>query len=472
MTDGRRAASEAPGAGFLSGIIEGFYGPPWSRSERLELVDMMAASGLNTYLYAPKDDLKHRARWREAYSPEEAEALGALIEACVRRGLRFVYALAPGLDMRFSLESELGCLRARVEQMLALGCEHFGLLFDDIPDEMDSGDAARWGSLASAHCGVSNALALWTRERQPGARFLFCPTPYCGRMADAQLGGRGYLETVGRELAPDIDVCWTGPEIVSREITVAHVRAVGQVLRRRPLIWDNLHANDYDGRRFYCGPYAGRPPELRGEVAGILVNPNNEWPLNFVPIRTFGAFVRGGGPWDARAAYLAGMAEWLPRFRTSGPDMTLDDLVLLGDCYYLPYEEGPAAVALLESARRLLASDPSGWGEAAAEFQQRAGRLRDVCARVAELHDRPLFHALGRRAWELREEMDLLLGYVRGKREHPDVPFRSSFHLPGTYRGGLVVQLQQLLAQRRDGTFVSAAGHHPACPSPAPRSGI
>ena len=164
------------------------------------------------------------------------------------------------------------------------------------------------------------------------------------------------------------------------------------------------------------------------------------------------------------------MAEWLPRFRTAGTDMTLDDLVLLGDCYYLPYEEGPAAEALLESARRLLALDPSGWGESAAEFQQRAGRLRDVCARVADLDDRPLFHALSRRAWELREEMDLLLGYVRSKREHPDAPFRSGFHLPGTYRGGLAVQLQQLLAQRRDGTFVSAAGHHTACPPPASRS--
>ena len=63
--------------------------------------------------------------------------------------------------------------------------------------------------------------------------------------------------------AADIDVFWTGPEIISREITVAHVQELQHVLRRKPLIWDNLHANDYDGRRFYCGPYAGRPPELR-----------------------------------------------------------------------------------------------------------------------------------------------------------------------------------------------------------------
>jgi hypothetical protein len=37
-----------------------------------------------------------------------------------------------------------------------------------------------------------------------------------------------------------------------------------------PVIWDNLHANDYDMRRLYLGPYSGRPPELRGEVGGIL----------------------------------------------------------------------------------------------------------------------------------------------------------------------------------------------------------
>lgn len=32
--------------------------------------------GLNTYLYGPKDDLKHRLLWREVYSPEE-EGKGA-----------------------------------------------------------------------------------------------------------------------------------------------------------------------------------------------------------------------------------------------------------------------------------------------------------------------------------------------------------------------------------------------------------
>ncbi len=252
---------------------------------------------------------------------------------------------------------------------------------------------------------------------------------------------------------PDIDVCWTGPEIISREITVAHIRELQRVLRRKPLIWDNLHANDYDGRRFYCGPYAGRPAELRSEVTGLLQNPNNEFPLNYVPLRTLAEFVQGDGTWDARRAYLAAMSGWLPSFQTAGSAIALEDLILLGDCYYLPYEEGPAAESLYESARQLFGADPADWARHVAAFQQPATRLRNLCAQLAELHDRPLFYALGRRAWELREELDLLLTCVRIRQENPAAACRSDFHLPGTYRGGLVPRLQQLLKQNADGTL-------------------
>jgi hypothetical protein len=175
-----------------------------------------------------------------------------------------------------------------------------------------------------------------------------------------------------------------------------------------------------------------------------------------VPLRTLGAFVSGRGSWDARRAYVEAMGAWLPRFETHGPAIALDDLLLLGDCYYLPHEEGPLAEALLASARRLLASDPATWGEAAA-FTQQAGRLRDVCTRVAELRDRPLFYALSRRTWELREEMGLLLACVRLKEADAGAPCRSDFHLPGTYRGGMAARLQRLLAQREDGAFLPAA---------------
>ncbi len=418
----------------------------------------MSAWGLNTYLYAPKDDLKHRALWREPYSPKEEEALRKGIHRCQQRGLRFVYGLSPGLDIHYSQQSDLALLKQRFAQMLALGCHDFALLFDDIPDCLEAADRERWGSFASAQCQVTNTLFRWTRERGVTGRFLFCPTPYCGRMARAKLGGDGYLATLGRELALEIDVFWTGPEIVSPEIPLAHVEELRTILRRRPLLWDNLFANDYDGRRFFCGPYAGRPLELREAVGGFLVNPNNEFPLNCVPLRTFADFVHCAGPWEPRAAYLSAMRQWLPEFATASRPMALEDLVMLGDCYYLPHQEGPEAEALFEGLRRLLSTRPSQWSNEAMAFQQRATRLRDGCARLAELRNRPLFHALTRRTWELREELELLLGYVRLKTEsgNPDAPARSDFHLPGTYRGGLVARLQRLLIQHPDGTFTAS----------------
>jgi hypothetical protein len=140
--------------------------------------------------------------------------------------------------------------------------------------------------------------------------------------------------------------------------------------------------------------------------------------------------------------------------------VSLEDLILFGDCYYLPHEEGPEAEALFERTRNLLARNPAEWeGEEITAFRQQAARLREFCARMTELRQRPLFYALSRRIWELREELDLLERFVEVKsRGGPaNVACRSDFHLPGTYRGGLVPRLQRLLVQQPDGTLALAS---------------
>ena len=446
---------------FLTGVIEGFYGKPWTQAERLQLLDWMGGWGLNVYVYAPKDDLKHRTLWREPYSALEQEQLRELADACRHHNIRFIYALSPGLDIRYRDDTELDHLRSRFEQMLALECQHFALLFDDLPDRLDPDDIKRWGSLASAQCHVTNAMFTWTRSRRPDGRFLFCPSSYCGEMAKCKHSGEDYLLTLGRELMPEIDVFWTGPEIVSREITVEHVREWAAVLGRKPLLWDNLHANDYDARRFYCGPYTGRLPELRNAINGVLINPNNEFPLNYVPLRTLAKFVHWPTTmgWDARDAYLSAMQEWLPCFASVGGPAAIEDLILFGDCYYLPHEEGPEAERLYTLAKGLLTGNAVEWGGQVAVFRQQVTRLREFCVRMAELRDRPLFYALSRRIWELREELDLLERCVEFKfyQRQPNGPWRSDSHRPGTYRGGMVSRLQRLLSQQTDGTFMPAS---------------
>ena len=440
---------------FLSGVIEGFYGAPWAASERLMVLDWMQLFQLNTYLYAPKDDLKQRLLWRAPYTSEETSDLKSFINACHARGVRFVYAISPGLDMAYSKDSELEILQNRLDQVRQLGVNDFALLFDDIPDTMREEDRDRFRTFALAQSHVANGLYRWLQERQSAdARFFFCPTPYCGRMQQAGLGGDHYLEEIGQALEPGIDIFWTGPEIISSQISMNHIETLTTILRRPPLIWDNLHANDYDGHRFYCGPYSGRPLEFRTRVKGILHNPNNEAPLNFVPWKTLSDFIHAGEVWDPRESYLNAMRHWHASFESAGSPIRFEDLVLLGDCFYLPEEEGIEATQLYKAAEQLLRSASNQKQSFFQAFQEPATRLRNVCAEIVNLKDRNLFSALHRKTWDLREEMELLLTCGKQMQTHPSASLRSDFHLPGTYRGGMVAKLRELLKQQPDGTFI------------------
>ena len=178
---------------------------------------------------------------------------------------------------------------------------------------------------------------------------------------------------------------------------MVHVQDLRRVIRRKPLIWDNLHANYYDGRRFFCGPYSGRPLELRSELSGLLQQPEQRaaaelrstadagrvrarrQSMGCAPRGTSRRWRRGYPPSNNRQSHCC-----------RGPDS-------VGDCYYLPHEEGAEAVALCERARSLLARPPAEWADDVTAFREQTQRLRDFCTRMTELRERPLFHALSRR---------------------------------------------------------------------------
>lgn len=432
---------------FLGGVVEGFYGQPWTHHQRLQLYHQIAALGLNTYFYAPKDDLKHRAIWREPYDDSELALLHELAQACERRGLNFIYGLSPGLDIRFAEEAERSRIKARFDQLRKVGVRHFALLFDDLPGQMGEDDRRAYPSLAAAQCDVTNAIFAWVRAHSTTARFLFCPTPYCDRMDRMQLGGAGYLDEIGRLLSSEIDVLWTGPEIVSEEIPVDSIERLSRRIRRPPVIWDNLFANDYDFRRLYCGPYAGRSRDLRRVVRGILINPNNEHPINFIPLHTLAAFLDGDSEWNPREAFLAAAAEWLICFDTVSYPILLDDLVLLADCFYLPHAEGPAAQRLLDVIEHLLAQPVDSFGDAYETFFAQNRRIQSLFDRLTELRDRELFHAWSRHGWNLKEEMQVIGAALAQKKAGCDITagFELGTHLPGTYRGGLIAKLERFL---------------------------
>jgi protein O-GlcNAcase/histone acetyltransferase len=444
----------------LAGVVEGFYGRPWTLGHRRQLFQWLAAAGLNTYLYAPKDDLKHRALWREPYAPEEAAELRRLVVICRNQRIQFLYALAPGLDITASDPADSARFLAKLGQVADLGATGFAVLWDDIPAQLGLADRARFGTPAAAQCAVTNAALASLKARGGPTRLLFCPTAYCGRMAQPAVAECPYLLEVGEKLDLSIDILWTGPHIVSEEVPVESIREVARVLRRQPILWDNLHANDYDLRRLYLGPYAGRSPELRAEIAGVLLNPNCQFEANFVPIHTLGQYWTQPNPPAPAEAHRTAVNAWLPLFASRSPHpLDRDQLGLLCDLFHLPGACGPQAKSYLEDVNYLLQTPPALWADPLDRFLATSQRLVTAYDRLTEIRDRDLLYALYPHVWEAKETALFLLAWVDWRRSNPDpdARFQSPDFRPGVFRGGFAAAVERRLRMDSNGLFHPAA---------------
>lgn len=451
----RAAAPRTPTP--LWGVVEGFYGRPWTPEQRLSLLKWMSTAGLNAYFYSPKDDPKHRTFWYEPYSREEGLQLASFIRQCRAQGIAFIYGIAPGLHAEFDPKVMERRMRLKVEQVRQLGCRDFAFLFDDIPAEGSPVHLARYGTWSGAHIAWAHLMGDVLRKTDPQTRLLFCPTPYCSSFA-GPLEENEYLNDIGARLDSSIGVLWTGEDIVSRTITVDHLQRVKRVLRRRPVLWDNLFANDYDLRRIYFGPYGDRNLEIRNHVEGIFLNPNCEFHANHVPFHTFASFVRSKNKWKVQTAYRAAQKDWRLSFRTQrGGYPSARQMEILTDCFFLPYTQGTWARALLVDVSLALSDTASpGRARADARTRRRIQEVMDWHVLVTELENRDLCYTLYRYVWELKEELDLIRRYLdwRSGSKLQKEPFRSIFHQSGTYRGGLVARLQSVLSLLPDNRLV------------------
>uniref|UniRef100_T1H5Y0 GH84 domain-containing protein n=1 Tax=Megaselia scalaris TaxID=36166 RepID=T1H5Y0_MEGSC len=192
-----------------------------------------------------------------------------LIAAAKEQGITFYYALSPGQDMTYSSQKELQILK-----------QAFALLFDDIEPELSKSDKEIFQTFANAQVSVTNEV--FTFLNNP--KFLFCPTQYCSSRAVPNVLDSEYLNTIGSKLHVDIDIMWTGNKVISKLLTVESIQEISDVIRRPPVIWDNLHANDYDQKRVFLGPYSGRSPEIISLLRGVLTNPNCEFHANTIAI--------------------------------------------------------------------------------------------------------------------------------------------------------------------------------------------
>lgn len=270
----------------LRGVIEGFYGTPWTPEARIATVELLGAHGMNAYVYAPKDDPRHRAEWREPYDAEAAAAFADLARAGEASGVEIGFALSPGLDVDYGSTVDRDALAGKLDAVRGLGIDWLVLALDDIP--MRDGLAAEQAELTA-----------WLVDRCAGARVTLVPTEYLGTRPSP------YLSTLAAGLPDGVDVMWTGPTVCSPTISAADARGWAVALGgRRPVVWDNYPVNDATmSRALHLGPYRGREAALTDEVDGILCNPMTQARASWVAILTAAEYLRDPAGYDEAAAW-------------------------------------------------------------------------------------------------------------------------------------------------------------------------
>lgn len=275
------------------GVIEGFYGHPWSWEARAELARFCSERGMTDYLYAPKDDPRHRHRWRERYDREELDGFAALVADGT---LRIGYAISPGLSIDYRAPDDRAALAAKIDQVLGTGVGWVALLVDDIP--------VRPG-LGTDHA----ELSAWLHDHLAGrARLVLVPTEYTG------VRSTPYLDALADGVPAEVLIGWTGPTVVCDAITVAAAQARAAALGDRPpLLWDNYPVNDaLMADRLFLGPLRGREPGLAAACAGYLANPMVQPSASKLPLASIAGYLRGEDPdavWRAEAGELLVFAE-------------------------------------------------------------------------------------------------------------------------------------------------------------------
>ena len=284
-----------------SGVIEGFYGPPWSHSDRLDMLRFMGRVGLDVYIYAPKDDPFHRSRWREPYPEDERQQLQELVVTAQQAGVEFWYAISPGLTITYSDSTDYRDLVHKIDQVADLGVEHFGLFVDDVPPQLThDADRKAFGTLARAHVALTNKLHEHLAAR--GQTLALTPTTYTNAWGDLE-----YLAEIGVGVAQDVSILWTGPDVASPTISAAQASDWGRLLRRKPLLWDNYPVNDYARWRLFLGPFTGRAADLAGATLGIIANPMNEAHASMIPLATLADYARDPSGYDPRQSVAAAL---------------------------------------------------------------------------------------------------------------------------------------------------------------------
>ena len=282
------------------GVVEGFYGKPWSHMARLRQLEFYGRNKMNVYIYGPKDDPYHRTPdWRIPYPEEEAERMRELVQAATDNNVIFYWAIHPGQDIKWNDEDRDNLLR-KFEHMYQLGVRGFAVFFDDISGE---------GTKADKQAELLNYIDdNFIQTKHDVAPLIMCPTEY--NKSWTKLEG-GYLATLGERLNGDIHIMWTGDKVVET-IDMETLDFVNPLIKRKAFIWWNFPVSDYVQPHLLMGEVYGNGLDIKDDVSAFVSNPMEYAEASKIAIQSIADYTWNMEAYDSRESWLQAIRDLMP----------------------------------------------------------------------------------------------------------------------------------------------------------------
>lgn len=282
------------------GVVEGFYGTPWSHEARLRQLDFYGRNKMNVYLYGPKDDPYHSTpNWRKPYPAQEAEQLKQLVDKAKENNVIFYWAIHPGQDIRWNDEDRENLLQ-KFENMYQLGVRGFAVFFDDI-----SGEGTKADKQAELLNYIDNHFV---KVKQDVAPLIMCPTEY--NKSWANVAG-GYLTTLGEKLNPDIKIMWTGNKVVAT-IDKPTLDFINPLLKRKAYLWWNFPVSDYVRDHLLMGAVYGNGLDIKDDMAAFVSNPMEHAEASKISLYSVADYTWNMERYDSDASWKHAIKDLMP----------------------------------------------------------------------------------------------------------------------------------------------------------------
>lgn len=280
------------------GLVEGYYGNPYSEADRMGLLEMFGRMKMNVYIYGPKDDDYHKKYWREEYPEELGKKITEYVNVAKANKIDFMWAIHPGEDIQWNDEDRTNIVN-KLKAMCDLGVRSFAVFWDDLwGDDGTHGDE---------QAELMNYIAQELEKAYPDVKPLtICPTQYNRGWANSV-----YLPALGTMMNEDIKIMWTGNSVVDM-IGKDDMTWINNQIERKAYIWLNYPVSDYCINHLLMGPTYGNDLDIADMLSGFVSNPMEYAEASKVSLFSIADYTWNMPAYDADASWGAAIEYIMP----------------------------------------------------------------------------------------------------------------------------------------------------------------